>query len=146
MVKWQTWNAWRSDSPLDVTKYARVHNLLDVKDFKWWNKIPKMEWKYICLPKLRKGDGTQFKFGIKIPRAVEEALAVYKENNNTLWTEAIKKAIEALLWYAVFDFLDPNEKIPVEYQFIPLLMKLDIKMDLRRKARLVTGGHVTKDI
>ena len=143
---WQTLNSIRSDSPLDVAKYARDHQLLDIKEFKWCNKILKRERRYVCLSKLRKGDGKRFKFGIKIPKTVEEALAIDKENSNTLWQDAIKKEIEALLQYEVFDFLDPNEKIPADYQFIPLLMKFDIKMDLRRKARLVAGGHVTKDI
>jgi hypothetical protein len=101
---------------------------------------------YVRLSKLRQGDGKKYKFGIKVPSTVMEALALDKQNGNTLWQDAIKKEIGALLDYEVFQFMDTNYKVPSDYQYIPLLMKFDIKMDLRRKARLVAGGHVTKDI
>jgi hypothetical protein len=105
----------------------------------------KRERRYVHLSKLRKGDGKRYKFGIKIPTTIQEALAFDKENGNTLWQDAIKKEVEALLQYDVFEFLDPNEKVEGDYQYIPLCMKFDIKMDLRRKTCLVAGGYVTKE-
>ena len=42
-----------------------------------------------------------------------------------------------------FEFLKPDEKVPIGYCWIPLRMIFDVKMDFSRKARLVAGGHLT---
>ena len=36
------------------------------------------------------------KYGIRVPKDTEEAYRLDKENNNTLWSEAIKKELNAL--------------------------------------------------
>ena len=44
-----------------------------------------------------------------------------------------------------FKVLDDNEIIPRDDQFFKCPMIFDLKMkDFRRKARFVTGGHMTK--
>ena len=84
-------------------------------------------------------------FGIKIPRTVEEALRFDKENGNTLWADAIAKEITSLLKYNVFEFHNEKHHFPKSegWQYAPLRMIFNVKHDLRRKARLVIGGHVT---
>ena len=83
------------------------------------------------------------KFGISIPNSVREALLLDAKNKNNLWSEAIKKEMTALDNAGVFQYKSPNYEIPKEYQFAPLRMIFKIKQeDLRRKARLVAGGHV----
>jgi hypothetical protein len=42
-----------------------------------------------------------------------------------------------------FQFLEPDEHIPVGSMWIPCHMIFDIKLDLTRKARFVAGGHWT---
>ena len=43
----------------------------------------------------------------------------------------------------VFQYKPPNYKISNEHQYAPLRMIFEIKQeDLRRKARLIAGGHV----
>ena len=83
------------------------------------------------------------KFGIKIPNSVKEALLFDKENNNNTWSEAIKKEMGALDKAGVFEYCHPDSTIPDSYQYAPLRMIFEVKQeDLRRKARLVAGGHV----
>ena len=43
-----------------------------------------------------------------------------------------------------FNFLEEGDKIPIGYQKINLHMIFDVKMDFKRKARLVAGGHPTE--
>lgn len=82
-----------------------------------------------------------YKFGIRVPRTVEEALEIDAENNNHFWYEAIMKEMANVK--IAFDILDKNATIPAGYKLIPCRMIFDIKMDFTRKARLVAGGHLT---
>ena len=83
------------------------------------------------------------KFGIQIPNNVKEALEYDRLNQNNLWGEAIVKEMSALMKARVFDFYPPNYRVPNNYQYCPLRIIFDVKQeDLRRKARMVAGGHV----
>ena len=83
------------------------------------------------------------KYGIKVPNSVKEALELDKLNKNNLWGEAILKELGALQKAGVFSFYPPTHKVGKEYQYCPLRIIFDIKQeDLRRKARMVAGGHV----
>ena len=72
---------------------------------------------------------------------MKEALQFDEENGNTLCRDAILKELEALMIIEVF------EKFPYSvlkargegFQFAPLRMIFDVKVDLRRKASLVIG-------
>ena len=51
----------------------------------------------------------------------------------------------ALETAGVWEFHPPHFKLPKDFQFAPLQMIFDVKQeDLRRKARLVAGGHVVE--
>ena len=83
------------------------------------------------------------KFGIKIPNSVKEALIFDRQNNNTLWGDAILKEMTALDQARCFKYYPPTYKVPQGYQYAPLRLIFDVKQEnLRRKARLVAGGHV----
>jgi len=92
----------------------------------------------------RPDNSSGLKYGIRVPRNAKEALEFDEENGNTLWRDAILKELKALMEMEVF------EKFPCSvrqargkgFQFAPLRMIFDVKVDLRRKARLVIGGHV----
>jgi hypothetical protein len=80
--------------------------------------------------------------GIEIPRNTKEALYLDKKNKDGLWKGAIKKEIDGIRGHGTFLFLPPGAKPPEGYQEAPLRMIYDIKPDLRRKGRLVVGGHM----
>ena len=83
------------------------------------------------------------KFGVRIPNNVREALIYDREAGNTLWTDAIKKEMTALDEARVFEYHSPNFEARKDYQYCPLRIIFDVKQeDLRRKVRLVAGGHV----
>ena len=85
-----------------------------------------------------------FKYGVYIPRNVEEAKRVDKENGNTLWQDAIIKEISALWSMKTFKLLTKEQRarLKEDYQYAPLRCIFDIKETGRRKARIVIGGHV----
>ena len=83
------------------------------------------------------------KFGIEVPNNVKHALLLDRRNGNNAWGEAITKEMSALTKAGVWDFRPANFRLDKSYQFAPLTLIFDVKQeDLRRKARLVAGGHV----
>ena len=80
------------------------------------------------------------KFGIRLPHSVEEALAIDKENGDTLWWDAICKEMKNVR--VAFEEYDGNVKDLVGYKRLHMHMIFDIKMgeNFRRKARMVAGG------
>ena len=85
----------------------------------------------------------RMKFGIEVPNNVRHALLLDRKNGNKAWAEAISKEMTALENAGVWEFRPPNYKLSKGYQYAPLTLIFDVKQeDLRRKARLVAGGHV----
>ena len=85
---------------------------------------------------------TKLKYGIKIPRTVEEAIEIDRQNGNTLWQDAMKLEIDALLDLNCFTFKPEGYHPGDDWQSTTLHIVFDVKHDLRRKARLVAGGHL----
>jgi hypothetical protein len=79
--------------------------------------------------------------GVEVPRNTREALLLDKKNKNDMWKVAMKKEIQGIQDHGTFLFLPPGSKPPEGYQEAPLRMIFTVKSDLRRKARLVAGGH-----
>ena len=85
--------------------------------------------------------GSRFKFGIKIPNTVQEALVLDKTKGKILWLQAINKEMANVR--IAFKIVEPNDTVPIRYTKVPLRMIFDLKLDFTHKARLVTGGHMT---
>ena len=76
------------------------------------------------------------KYGIRIPKTVREALAIDRENGNTLWWDAICQEMRNVR--PAFEKWEQKEgELPPAYQKIKCHFIFDIKMgeNFRRKAR-----------
>ena len=62
----------------------------------------------------------RYKFGIEVPREVQDALLIDKENGNTLWMDALQKEKDMLFCFDTFKVLDKGEKAPMGYKRIPV--------------------------
>jgi hypothetical protein len=85
------------------------------------------------------------KFGIKIPKTVDEARRLDAENGNTFWWDAIMEEMKNVR--PEFEAWEKSAaEIPPGYQHIKYNLIFDIKMgeNFRRKARFVAGGHTTE--
>jgi hypothetical protein len=80
------------------------------------------------------------KFGIELPKTVEDALALNRKNDNNIWKLAIEKLMKNV--QPEFNFLDQGDCAPNGYQKIKLHMIFDVQIDFTRKARLVDGVHM----
>ena len=146
LTSWVPLREIKGSNPVEVAEYAFSRGIHHEPAFSWWvykilrkrdRLISKLKSNY---NKVRKN----VKFGVKLPLTVEEARELDKENNNTLWEEAIRKELEKVR--VAFELIDEGSNpIPgskkINYHFV-----FDVKHDLARKARLVAGGHLNKNV
>jgi hypothetical protein len=132
----------RIECAVEVAKYLLANQIDEEPAFDWWAKaVLKMKKRPIKVSRAahrRQG----YKFGVRIPNNMAEALQIDLARGDTLWKNAIDK--EMTDNRIAFDIQCPDVRQPPGgYQIIPLRMVFDVKMDFRRTARLVAGGHVT---
>jgi hypothetical protein len=125
---------------VEVAEYAFTNRLIDEPAFAWWAPHNlKKKTRLVKLSKsrhIRKG----YKFGIRVPNSIEEAIALDIENGNTLWQDAIMKEANGVR--IAFEVKNDG-KPPPGFSHVQLMMIFDIKMDFTRKARLVARGDLT---
>ena len=78
------------------------------------------------------------KYGVYVPKSVEVAQKIDKENGNSLWADTICKEIGVLNEMGTFkalegDDLDKFNKSKSDYQYAPLQIIFDVKQDLHRR-------------
>ena len=86
------------------------------------------------------------KYGVIVPRNVAHAYQLDEENGNTFWQEAIKLEIDSLIGLECFEFHPNGHRPGTDFQWTSLTVIFDVKQDLRRKARLVAGGHLVDSL
>src|SRR5687767_3085190 len=94
--------------------------------------------------KYMSSNATKIKFGIEVPKHYNAAVRLNRFNSNTLWQDAIKTEHDQSMDYE--SFKDNKKKVPEGQLKIKVQFVFDIKFNLRRKARLVVGGHLTKPV
>ena len=131
---WITLKDLKASNQVELAKYA-AGNCLDVEPaFKWWVRDVLRRRNRIIAKVKAKYWRTTYKFGIRVPKYVNEALAIDKENGNTLWYNAIQKKKENVCvafeaWEeGSLDDSRRGQKL-VGYQEIHCHMIFDIKMD-----------------
>ena len=119
---------------MELVEYAIANGLSEEPAFKWWvgHTIKKRD---IIIPKVKsKYWRTTHKFGIRIPKDVEDAIRLDDENGNRCWYNSIQKEMSN-----VRIAFDAKPEISVDdarsnkgsdgYQEIQCHMIFDIKMD-----------------
>jgi hypothetical protein len=94
---WEKLSDLKESHPIETAEYAVTHGIDHEPAFNWWVKhfLKKRE-RIISLVKRRNARYLKrtHKFGIELPKTVQEALALDKKNGNTLWADAISKEIK----------------------------------------------------
>ena len=67
------------------------------------------------------------KFVIKVPKTVEEALTLDKENGNDIWWKALQKEMSGVR--VSFKILDDDERLPIGSQYMKCHIVISIKME-----------------
>jgi hypothetical protein len=88
---WENLKLLKESHPIVTAEYAIAHSIDHEPAFNWWVKqVMKKREHIISLVKQRNTHYLKWTqtFGIKLPKTVEEALAIDRKNGNTLWADA----------------------------------------------------------
>ena len=93
-VSWVPLKDLKASNPIELAEYAVANNIEEEPAFKWWVKntlrnrdriISKVKAKYWC---------TTHKFGIEVPKSVNEAYTIDRLTGTTFWTDSIDKEMK----------------------------------------------------
>ena len=145
-TSWENLCKLKESHPVETAEYAMTMGIDHEPAFNWW--VPYVLKKRQSIISLVKKRQTRYlkrthKFGIEVPKSIDEALELDKKNCNTLWADAIAKEMKNVR--VAFHILPNGERAPNGYQRIHCHMVFDVKMEnFQRKARLVAGGNQTE--
>ena len=130
--------------PVQLCEYALDKRISDEPVFAWWLPHVIKKIKQI-ISKIKSKYWTRtHKFGIRVPKSIQDAISIDKQNDNHLWWEAICDEMKNVrIAYEVFE--GDVTTLPPNYSEVKCHMIFDVKMgeNFRRKARMVAGGHTT---
>ena len=140
----------RKDDAISLAQYAVDNDLLDTEGWKSLKRIAKNRkvlqrmLKQSVLAAKRYGSGRPvWMFGVQVPNNDVEADRLDIANGNTKWAESRKKELDQMDEYSVFRDTGIGDLKPAGFKKINIRMIYSVKHDLRHKARLVAGGHLT---
>jgi hypothetical protein len=130
----------KESHPILIAEYCRDHGLQDLPGLSWW--VPYTLRKARTVASITKNNRTikREKYGVQLPRTVEDALSLDKKNGNNLWREAIDKEMSNI--QVALEILPKGKRPNPGYKQIRCHIIFDVKVDMTRKARFVAGGHM----
>lgn len=83
------------------------------------------------------------KYGIRIPKSIQEAMMIDRENGNTLWMDAVRQEMKNVrIAFEEFDG-DPNTLIGYTQIIGHIVFDIKLGENFRRKARYCADDHKT---
>ena len=144
-TNWVALKDLKESYPVQVAEYSVGARISMEPAFAWW--VPYMLKKHnriVAKVKSKYWIRTH-KFGVRIPKSVQEAKELDHQNGNNLWWEAICKEMKNVrLAFEVWE--KDVSQIPPRYQQIKCHMVFDVKMgeNFCRKAQFVVGSRTTE--
>lgn len=142
-TNWVAIKDLKESYPLQLAEYVTNNKLEKEEAFSWWLPYVLKKRKSIIAKLKSKYWQRTHKYGIRVPKSVDEALQIDKEERNTFWADAIEEEMKKVR--PAFRLYKGDTKELVGYQEITTHFIFDIKLgeNFRRKARLVADGHKT---
>ena len=146
---WEPLNTMAKQDPVTLACYAHDNGLLSEPGWKFLCHIAKCQWflNVIVNSVKRHTDPNQvkYKFGVCVPHTFSEAMMLDKDNGNTFWGDAVRHELDQLFSYKTFCDLGTGGLPGKEYKKIEIRFVFDVKVDRRRKGRLVAHGDMTPE-
>ena len=142
---WENLKMMKEADPITLAQYGHAQGLEETRGWKWIKRYSQNKKVFINLSRAfaAKGKPKLFKFGVEVPRTLNEAMMLDKKNGDGLWSKATDKEVNELLEHGTFIIHEKREDIPKDYRFVPVQFVFDNKFDGRRKGRLVACGNLT---
>jgi hypothetical protein len=134
---------------IQIAEYAVANRIANEPAFNWW--VHTVLWKQNrIVAKVKRYWQMTHKFGIRVPKTVEEAIAIDEETGTNFWRKALGKEMSKVkvAWKSAEGVTleqaqSGKEPSMIGFQEIRCHVIFDVKMDFTRKARFVAGGHTT---
>jgi hypothetical protein len=131
---------------VQIAEYAVANKIANEPAFNWWIHAVLRKRNRI-VAKVKRYWRTTHTFGIRVPKTVEEALAIDEETGTDFWCKALgKEMTKVKVAWKSMDGITPEEvrtgKEPsmIGFQEIQCHVIFDVKMDFTRKASLLPVG------
>jgi hypothetical protein len=151
LVKWKDGSeSWvrladlKESHPVEVAEFAKARGIDHEPAFAWWVPYTLRKRDVILSAVRQRIRKTTHKYGIEVPKNINDAHQIDKKNGNTFWRDAIKKEMYNV--GVAFEILEEGAKAPAGWSKVTGHLVFDVKMDFTRKARWVLDGHKTPDI
>lgn len=147
-VKWKDGtSSWiplsdlKKSNPVEIANYSRSNKIDKEPAFGWWVPYTLKKAKAIISAVQSRTRKTNRKYGIEIPRNVDEVTKLDAKNGDTYWHDAVNKEMRNVA--VAYQVMEENERAPNDHIYVGFHMVYDVKMNFTRKARLVADGHKT---
>ena len=127
--------------PLLLARYTEEHSLTFFPAFAWWVPQTLKRHKYIVNKVDTRYTKTTHKYGIEVPKTIDESLDIDRQTNTTFWHKTIDLEMKNVK--VTFNILEDGAKLPPGYIFIRHHMIFDVRrtyvegLDLWRMALLL---------
>jgi hypothetical protein len=81
----------KESNPVDVSEYAAAKNLLDAPAFVWWDPHVLKKHSRIIADVTKHDHKRTHKFRIRVLKSCDDCGGLDKENDNSLWQDAVRK-------------------------------------------------------
>jgi hypothetical protein len=84
-------------NPVEVAEYAAAKSLIETPSFVWWSRHVLKKRSRIIAAVTKRYHKLTHKFGIEVPKSWDECVRLDKENDNTLWQDAVRKEMKNVI-------------------------------------------------
>ena len=96
-TSWETLKEMKESYPVEVAEYAVNNKIATEPAFHWWvNHVLKRKDRIISKIKSRYWEQTH-KYGIRVPKSVDDAIRIDKESGTDFWERAINKEMKKVI-------------------------------------------------
>jgi hypothetical protein len=141
---WVKLSDMKEAHPVEVAEFAKSRGIDREPAFAWWVPYTLRKRDIILSAVKHRIRKNTHKYGIEIPKDVEDAYRIDRKNGNTFWRDAIAKEMYNV--GVAFEVLEEGATAPAGWSKVTGHIVFDVKMDFTRKARWVLDGHKTPDI
>jgi hypothetical protein len=114
-TSWEPLSSVKESNPVEVAEYAVAQKLETEPAFSLWLPYSLKKRERIVDAVNKRYVLRSHKFGVKLPKSVQDALRINEQTNTTYWRNVI--ALEIKNVDVDFKDLEVNEEVPVGYQF-----------------------------
>jgi hypothetical protein len=126
-TSWCSLKELKEANPVEIAKYVVSAGIDDEPAFKWWVPYTLRKRDVIVSAVNQQIKISGYKYGIKVPKDINEAKKLDELNKNNEWEKSVTKEMSTVL--VAFDILEEDQHIPPGYDICTCHIIFDVKID-----------------